>query len=72
MTRLEKLRDLLILVMLAPLLTAIKIVLASLYNIELACEFLYMASELMLIKSRMLLLLWSVRLISHLFFIFFR
>lgn len=28
---------------------------ASLYNIELACEFLYMASELMLIKSRMLL-----------------
>ena len=35
MTRLEKLRDLLVLVMLAPLLTAIKIVLASLYNIEL-------------------------------------
>ncbi len=28
---------------------------ASLYNIDLACEFLYMASELMLIKSRMLL-----------------
>ncbi len=28
---------------------------AQLYNIELACEFLYMASELMLIKSRMLL-----------------
>ncbi len=28
---------------------------ASMLNIELACEFLYMASELMLIKSRMLL-----------------
>ena len=28
---------------------------AQLYNIDLACEFTYMASELMLIKSRMLL-----------------
>lgn len=28
---------------------------ATLHNIDLACEFLYMASELMLIKSRMLL-----------------
>lgn len=28
---------------------------AELYNIELACEFTYMASELMLIKSRLLL-----------------
>lgn len=35
MTRLERLRDLLVLVMLAPLLTALKMVLASLYNIEL-------------------------------------
>ena len=35
MTRLERLRDLLVLVMLAPLLTARKMVLASLYNIEL-------------------------------------
>ncbi len=35
MTRLERLRDLLVLVMLAPLLTALKMVLASLYNVEL-------------------------------------
>ncbi len=35
MTRLEKLKELLVLVMFAPLLTAVKMVLAAFYNIEL-------------------------------------
>ena len=40
MTRLEKLKELLVLVMFAPLLTALKIALAAFYNIELVSLFL--------------------------------